>query len=666
MTKGVEVIIGADTSQLDDAVGGSKESLVGLSDRMKSTIVSAAKLGAAATAAGAAIAAALTVKGLRSVDAQAKLARRLDATADGLRAVQIAASNAGVDFEVFNDAADNLNERIGEAQTGAGIAAEALTFLGLEASKLEKMDVDERFLVIAERLKEMNATTAQASFLLAELGIEEKRIINLMMDGGEAIRSAREEIQAYGLSLTEIDAAKVEIANKSFATIGRVVDGLAQKMAVEMAPIIAVVSELFLDLAKNGKQAGEDIADGLNESNSSAYTVLSALNAISQFFDLLGATGSWAADRIKLGFLSFADSIANEPVDALNGLIELLNKILGIDIEKSNLSRVGESIRESMQETMIGMADSSTDLQKAFERMSQPFEESEISRKLKSFEERVKESVQEISSATSKIDLTGLGQTGENGDTEGGGANNEQRPEENLKEQLERRLQMIRESNMSERELMLQKFQQENEDLLLSFENKLIAQQEYERLILEQSKRFEEELTRIEKAEADKRKRDTNKEVSEKEKAYSDFYSNIEGLLGKNSKEMFKINKARALSEGAMDAHEAVMGAYKVGAKIGGPPVGAAFAVAAGAFQFAKLKQIASQQYSGGTSGGGGAGGGVAAASQSPQQQSGPAGGTLTVQGLTAGSLLTGDAVAGLANELLEYQRRGGTVVLAT
>ena len=659
MTVGVEVIIGADTSELDEAVKGSKGSLVQLSDEMKKGIATAAKYGAAAAAAGAAIGAGLVVKGLRAVDAQAKLAARLDATADGLRAVQIAAIDAGVEVETFNDAADNLNERIGEAQTGAGIAADAFKFLGLEAAKLEKLDTDERFLAIAERLDELNVTTAQASFLLAELGIEEKRIINLMMDGGEAIKAARKEVELYGLSLSEVDANKVEMANQAFSKIGLVVDGIAQQMAVEMAPVIAVVSELFLDVAASGRKAGEDVARGLEESEGSAITVLNSLTALKRSFNLVAAVGSWAADRIKVGFLSFADSIVNEPIDSLNKLIDLINKIPGFDIERSELPEIGKSIREGLSEAIKEMAGSSTDLQKAFEKMTAPFEESEINRKLKSFEERVKESVETIGRATSGIDLTGLGQ-----DDGGEGANN------NLQKELERRLEVIRESNMTERELAMKKFAQEDEDLRLALENELLTREEYNILKQEQHQRAEEAITAIEAAESEKRKREAEQEAKAKERAFSGFYSNLRGLMGSNSKKLFQIGKAAALANATIDGYAAITGAYKVGARIGGPPVGAAFAAAAGAATFAQIQKIRSTQFGGGggnvASSVSDSGASAASAAQSQQAQpSGPAGGTLTVTGLTASSLLTGDAVAGLANELLEYQRRGGTVVLA-
>ncbi|MEE4384159.1 MAG: hypothetical protein V2J02_19340 [Pseudomonadales bacterium] len=145
--------------------------------------------------------------------------------------------------------------------------------------------------------------------------------------------------------------------------------------------------------------------------------------------------------------------------------------------------------------------------------------------------------------------------------------------------------------------------------------------------------------------------------------------SDMTAATATESKAMFELNKAAALANAALDAREAVTGAYKVGARIGGPPLGAAFAAAAGAAQAAQISAIAGQSFGSGVApsvgstpappvtpvdGGGnaaaGGGGGVAK--------------TLTVRGIDRDSLFDGASVRRLAEQLLEFQRDGGRVVL--
>jgi hypothetical protein len=78
------------------------------------------------------------------------------------------------------------------------------------------------------------------------------------------------------------------------------------------------------------------------------------------------------------------------------------------------------------------------------------------------------------------------------------------------------------------------------------------------------------------------------------------------------SKEMFEINKALSLANAAIMLPEAVMGAYKVGASMGGPVLGAAYGALAFGAQMSQISSIQSSSFGGGggatsmpTSGGG-------------------------------------------------------------
>ena len=120
----------------------------------------------------------------------------------------------------------------------------------------------------------------------------------------------------------------------------------------------------------------------------------------------------------------------------------------------------------------------------------------------------------------------------------------------------------------------------------------------------------------------------------------------------------FKIAKAANIAQATMDGITASVGAFKVGNQIGGPILGGAFAAASAATSAAMIGKIASQQFGGGTQS-------MSVPTSNPATPQGAnAGQTLTVQGLDSGAIFTGDAVADLADRLLDFQRDGGRVVL--
>ena len=85
---------------------------------------------------------------------------------------------------------------------------------------------------------------------------------------------------------------------------------------------------------------------------------------------------------------------------------------------------------------------------------------------------------------------------------------------------------------------------------------------------------------------------------------------NLFTLTGSKSKALFESQKLFAIGQALIAAKTAVVGAYKSGAIIGGPVLGAAYAVAAGLATAAQVMQIKNQKMGGGEVGGMGGGGG--------------------------------------------------------
>ena len=112
---------------------------------------------------------------------------------------------------------------------------------------------------------------------------------------------------------------------------------------------------------------------------------------------------------------------------------------------------------------------------------------------------------------------------------------------------------------------------------------------------------------------------DLEKAVQSKSlKGWSTFFEQQTAMTASSSRTMFEINKAAAVASATIDAWEAITGAYKVGARIGGPPLGAAFAAGAAAFQWPKIDAIMSTTFGGG--GGSGSGLTVGSVPVAPSQ----------------------------------------------
>ena len=234
------VKIGADTTGLERGLKRAGRNLAGL----------AKAAGAAGVLVGGALAA-MTTQGLAAVDAQTKLARSIDGSVNALRAVQIAAGYAGVSVGEANTAMQQLNRELEAAKEKGSPAQKALAKLGMTASDLAGIDTDERMAALADRINEMGLSSGQASDVLRDLGVRSRNMALLLIQGGDAIRSAREEVKSFGLELTKAQTDSIESANDAVARMSLVFDSLRQRLAVEVAPILQTMADRFNTLAQS-------------------------------------------------------------------------------------------------------------------------------------------------------------------------------------------------------------------------------------------------------------------------------------------------------------------------------------------------------------------------------------------------------------------------------
>lgn len=215
-----------------------------------------------AAAAGAAISVA-ALAGARDLDKAAKSARRLGASIGAFRALELAAGEAGVSLSGLTNDIQTIDREI--ASIGkSGNAQRALDALGLSADKLTGVDADEKLATIADRVKTLGLTSGEASAVLRDLGVRNREMVLLMLNGGDAIRAARKDIEDYGLAVSGVDAGRIETANDSIARLGLVTQYAGQKLALELVPALGRMARaITASLREGGALRG--VIDGLTE-----------------------------------------------------------------------------------------------------------------------------------------------------------------------------------------------------------------------------------------------------------------------------------------------------------------------------------------------------------------------------------------------------------------
>lgn len=584
------------------------------------TIGGGLKKGAAASAAFAAAGGvaltAMTKKGLEAVDSQNKLARSLNTTYDSITALNIAFEEGGIDGYEMSLA--RLNRRLGAAENGTGEAAKTVDALNLNLKELSGLEADQRIAKIADAINDSGASAQQAARYAQQLGFEQKEAAQFFLQGGDAIREYRKQVEEYGLAVSGIDAIKVEQANDAFARVGRIFDGVSQQLAIQVAPILSGISELFVQNAKDAGSVGEVVSDSFNNVIDAAGFVIDAVEGIDRTFDVVGAGIAVFALSVEEVLLTVARDIVELPTDAANQMIKSLNALPGVNIDALGMSDMGKDIQAELNIVQGAISEGYADIQKI---LMEPMPSTQLKKFVADAQNAATDAADELARIQSKMNEA-LG-----GDASGNNESSEaikayqalvkelRTDEEKLTEQLRERLAVLDAVSMaSEQDYQraaagafqdapdvsgltpevggpfseLNKIDEEQEKLEEWYDTQLNMLANYREQRSDLSEQWNEQERELEREHQDKLLQiefaRQQAQLAAAESTFGDMAGLAKTFAGEQSgiyRALFATEKAFAIGRALINAPEAYSEAYN--AVVGIPVVGPALAPAAGA-----------------------------------------------------------------------------------
>lgn len=256
------------------------------------TIDSIARFGAQAVLAAGAVAAALAAMGVQaieSLDRQAKLAKQLGATSEELMMTARAADLSGVEFEQLSSNMKRFNDTIGEAQKGNKTAIETLTRLGTTAAEVARMSLPDRIDLLSRAMEGLSTQSERAALAQDLFGKAGQEMLPLLQDSGESMKRAADEMNRFGIAISQVDAAKIEAASDDISSMKFAMQGLGNQLAVSFAPVVSVFSERMLAATKYTKGFGDvalDVFEGIIKSIGYTIDAFRGVNLTVKTFDI--------------------------------------------------------------------------------------------------------------------------------------------------------------------------------------------------------------------------------------------------------------------------------------------------------------------------------------------------------------------------------------------
>lgn len=208
-----------------------------------------------AAAAGVGALAALAGQGIRYVDAMTDVAAVTNMGVAAIIGLDYAATYAGSSSETMTAALTKMTVKIGELAAGSEGAVSAFGRIGLAAADLEGLGGADQFAKIADGIAALPTPAEQAAAAVQIFGRSGAELAPLLAGGAKAIQDLAKEADALGLTVNEVEAAKIGEAWDGVQKLGSALQGLANQIAAQLAPYIISVSKGILDWAKSSQFA---------------------------------------------------------------------------------------------------------------------------------------------------------------------------------------------------------------------------------------------------------------------------------------------------------------------------------------------------------------------------------------------------------------------------
>jgi hypothetical protein len=544
----------------------------------------------------------------------------------------------------------------------------------LTVDELGDLSFDDQLLKIAEAFKKNNTELSDQISTLKELGLENKIFFLLVQDGGKKIQETKDELQNYGRALTDIDAHTAAVTSEELATelskLKILGQGLWDQISILAIPVIKSITKSIRDWGETTDSTGGLITNATRGIVGALGFVGSLVNEVIPKADEnvktygnsllnVGIISGSLADR----FLKWASSIGvvNDAMSKVTGAVtEQFSGV--VDRAKAAQAEAVKAFNERMDQLRIEGAERKRLLDEYYK--SQREDEKSLSDEQKKTLENRFSAIQQAASLEFSAQKIAQERRLHQLD-------DEKFLEIKSKEEIETLKTQIALKYETDRQKMLF-------DSLTSYyatDAEQAAAQGAKKLLLLQDALKAEVIT--EQEYADMRVKINQKAALDIMQANARAYTalanivdtslgQITALMDSEGKKQFKIFKAISIATALVKGYEAVVSAFAAGNKIGGPPVGFAFAAIAAAGVAAQIAKLVSTDVGSGAGTPTASAGSAAGTDAAAQAGGGGPSQTLFVSGFSGREFFSGSQVRDLAETLLQYQRDGGRVVLET
>ena len=290
-------IIALDTTKA--VFRGLNKGLMGTARLGKTAALGVAKVGVAATAAGAALGALAKVN-IDFLDRLGKTASKLGITAEFLQELRFAADQTGVGIAAIDMGLQRFIRRVAEARQGTGEAKRALEQLGISVtdSNGNLKSTKQLFFEVADGIANTTDEAERVRLAFKFFDSEGVALVETMRNGSQGLKDFADQAENLGIIISGDTVKKAEAFKD---TLGRLKNQLTAITSSVIGAVLPVFDDFSLKLSEILGNLKKDDKTFENFGKDIAVSILHTLNNV-----VIGIQKMF--NGLKLEFLSFAAS----------------------------------------------------------------------------------------------------------------------------------------------------------------------------------------------------------------------------------------------------------------------------------------------------------------------------------------------------------------------
>ena len=215
-----------------------------------------------------------------------KLSKQLGTSSEALSQFKHVAALSHVPFESLTRSWQLLEKNVSLAARGLGPATSAFQELGLSASRLQKLKVEEQFSILADRFTALQNAADRTRLAMALFGKSGAAMIPLLAGGSKALQAARLEADRLGLTLSETSSHQMGEAHEAIVRLKSALMGVVNTLAIGFGPALASAATLLAAVLPSAIRITQIAFLGLKET--ALLVIGTVVTALEQLYRVLG------------------------------------------------------------------------------------------------------------------------------------------------------------------------------------------------------------------------------------------------------------------------------------------------------------------------------------------------------------------------------------------